>query len=128
MCLHLQLTKSSHTGRLLCLTSWHAVPGPPISDAIFEAGVVIVLTAGGSVRVGHDRVVNGVGLCQGLEHHIIWTGAVLMGGALQEERDGGKQASPRCLDSSSDKALTAHLHLQHIIVGVPAQTYFVYFE
>lgn len=69
----------------LFLTSWHTVPGPSVSDAIFEAGVVIVLTAGGSVRVGHDWVVDGVGLGQRLEHHVIWTCTVLMCGSLEEE-------------------------------------------
>lgn len=65
----------------LFLTSWHAVPRPSVSDAILKAGVVVVLAAGGSVRVGHDRVVHGVGLRQRLEHHIVRTGAVLVGGA-----------------------------------------------
>lgn len=37
--------------RLWPLTSWHTVPGPAISDAVFEAGVIVVLAAGGSVRV-----------------------------------------------------------------------------
>lgn len=82
----------------MCLTSWHAVPGPSVSDAILEAGVVVVLTAGGSVRVGHDWVVHGVGLRQRLEHHIIWTGTVLMSRALEEEREG-----KGCLDSGCDK-------------------------
>lgn len=45
------------------LTPRHAVPGSSVSDAIFEAGVVVVLTAGGSLVVGHHRVVHGVGLC-----------------------------------------------------------------
>lgn len=81
----MQLISSTHIWSLLSLTSWHAVPGPSVSDAVFEAGVIIVLTAGGSLRVGHDWVVHGVGLRQRLEHHIIWTGTVLMGGALKEE-------------------------------------------
>lgn len=78
----LPLTKHSPGARL---TSWHTVPGPSVGDAVLEAGVVVVLTAGGSMGVRHDWVVNGVGLCQGLEHHIVWTGAVLVGGALREE-------------------------------------------
>lgn len=41
------------------------------------------------MRVGHDRVVDGVGLRQRLEHHIVGTGAVLVGGACEEE--GNKQ-------------------------------------
>lgn len=45
------------------LTPRHAVPGSSVSDAIFEAGVVVVLTAGGSLVVGHHRVVHRVGLC-----------------------------------------------------------------
>lgn len=78
---------TSHTC-LLGLTSGHAVPGPSVSDAIFEAGVVVVLTAGGSAGVGHDWVVHGVGSRQRLEHHIIWTGAILMGRALEAQREG----------------------------------------
>lgn len=85
MSLYLQIIKTTDIGRLLPLTSWHAVPGTSVSDTVFEAGVIVVLTAGGSLRVGHDWVVNRVGLCQRLEDHIIWTGTVLMGGALEEE-------------------------------------------
>ncbi len=85
MCVYLQLDKTTHIRGLLSLTSWHAVPGPSVSDAIFKAGVIIVLTAGLSLRVGHDWVVHGVGLCQRLKHHIIRAGTVLMGGALEEE-------------------------------------------
>lgn len=72
------------------LTSRHAVPGPSVSDAVFEAGVIVVLAAGGSLRVRHDWVVNGVGLRQRLEHHIVWTGAVLVVGALEGEHSHGR--------------------------------------
>ncbi len=85
MPLYLQIIKITHIGSLWSLTSWHAVPGPSVGDAVFEAGVIVVLAAGGSLRVGHDWVVNGVGLCQRLEDNIIWTGTVLVGGALEEE-------------------------------------------
>lgn len=70
------------------LTSRHAVPGPSVSDAVFEAGLVVV-AAGGSLWVRHDWVVNGVGLCQRLEHHIVRTGAVLVVGALEGEHSQG---------------------------------------
>lgn len=79
------------------------------------------------MRVGHDWVVNGVGLSQRLEHHIIWTGTVLVGGALEEEREGWEQASTLCLDSSCDKVIIEHLDLRRIKC-VLAQTHFVYFE
>lgn len=82
---YMTITRATDTGSLLLLTSWHTVPGPSVSDAVFEAGVIIVLTAWGSVRVGHYWVVHGVGPCQRLEHHIIWTSAVLMSGSLKEK-------------------------------------------
>lgn len=94
-----------HIGSRVSLTSWHTVPGPAISDAIFKAGVIIIFAAGGSLCVRHDRVVHGVSSGQGLEHHIIWTGAVLMSGSLEEGRE--------------QLVLVQHLHLQHIIC-VPA--------
>lgn len=72
---------ATHTMSQLFPTSWDAVPSPSISDAIFEAGVVIVFAAWGSVWVGHHWVVHGVGPGQRLEHHIIWTGTVLMSGS-----------------------------------------------
>lgn len=125
MHLYLQLNKTTHTGSLLPLTSWHAVPGPSVGDAIFKAGVIVVLAAGGSVRVRHDWVVNGVGLCQRLKHHIIWTGTVLVGGTLEEASQQRERAM--CLDSGRDKVLIEHLHLQHI-TRVPVQTHFVYSE
>lgn len=61
-------------------TSGHAVPGASVRDPVFEAGVVVVLAAGGALVVGHDRVVHGVGLRQGLEGHVVWAGTVLMSG------------------------------------------------
>lgn len=50
-----------------------------------------------------------------------------MGGALEEEWEGREQTIAQCLDSSCDKVVIEHLHLQYI-KRVPAQTHFVYFE
>lgn len=66
--------------RSAVVTSGDAVPRSSVRDAVFEAGVVVVLAAGGALVVRHDRVVHGVGLRQGLERHVVWTGAVLMSG------------------------------------------------
>lgn len=73
--------KSKKMPVLAVFTSRNAVPGASVRDAVFEAGVVVVLAAGGALVVRHDRVVHGVGLRQRLEGHVVWTGAVLVSGA-----------------------------------------------
>lgn len=62
-------------------TSRDAVPGSSVGDAVFEAGVVVVLAAGRPLVVRHDRVEHGVGLGQRLEGGVVRTGAVLVSGA-----------------------------------------------
>lgn len=76
----LKFHKLRPDARLAVFTSRYAVPGSSIGDAVFEAGVVVVLAAGGALIVRHDRVVHGVGLRQRLEGHVVWTGTVLMSG------------------------------------------------
>lgn len=82
------ITGDCQSSARTCLTSRHAVPGSSVSNAVFKARLVVV-AAGGSLWVRHDWVVNGVGLCQRLEHHIVWTGAVLVVGALEGEDSHG---------------------------------------
>lgn len=76
---------------VLWLTPWNAVPRSSISDALFEAWVVVVLAAGWSVGVGHDWVVHGVRPRQRLKHYVIWTGAILMSRAWPGEREEKNQ-------------------------------------
>lgn len=93
---------------MIC-TSRHAVPGPSISDALFETGVIIIFAAWCSIRVWHHRVVAGVCLCQALKHQVIRAGAVLVGRPWETESCG------EILEWYRKILWTANIHKLHLL-------------